>query len=41
MKANYQILWLAFIAFDCDKINLFALELWRIKIKITPTKHKV
>jgi hypothetical protein len=31
MKANYQIsLWLAFIAFGCDKINLYALESWRI-----------
>ena len=38
MKADYQILWLAFSALYEDMINLFALELCQVKIKITPTK---
>jgi hypothetical protein len=36
-KADYQVLWLAFFAFYKDKINLFVLELRRVKIKNTPT----
>jgi hypothetical protein len=40
MKANYQILGLAFFAFYQDTLNLFAPELWRIEIKIPPTNHK-
>ena len=34
------MLGLAFFTFECDKINLFALELCQVKIKITPTNHQ-
>ena len=41
MKANYQILWLAFFAFYCDKINVSLPKKFELEVALTPTKPNV
>ncbi len=32
MKANYQMQWLAFVAFGCDKINVSLLKIFELNV---------
>ena len=41
MKANYQIFWLAFYAFDYDKINVSLSKNYKPRVTLTPTKPNV
>jgi hypothetical protein len=37
MKANYQIMWLAFFAFGCDKVDVSLPENFKPDVGLSPT----